>query len=201
MFLLNEILVFTPGRRQEGLDRLTHIHGLMSPKPGFREAIVGRYLGDGIKHTVLRLWEDEAAYLAFRAGPDGNYGRGRPEGLYGNEPVIPQWNSVFEQSTGERGNFLFKVQREQPEDGWDAYLHFAGEVAGLMGELGGMESVSIFRAKDRTESLAIVRFRERADYERMLDNADYAKLLATLPPAPATSPRQCFDVVGDVAPS
>src|SRR5687767_13401062 len=88
MFAQNEILVFTPGRKQEGLERLAWIHSLMAPQPGFKMAFVAKYLGDGTRHTIMRFWEDEAAYQAFRATPDGNYGRNRPEGLYVNEPVV-----------------------------------------------------------------------------------------------------------------
>jgi hypothetical protein len=40
MFLINEILNFTPGRRKEALDRLSYIHGLMAPSPGFVQALV-----------------------------------------------------------------------------------------------------------------------------------------------------------------
>ncbi len=81
MFLVNEILVFSRGRRQEALDRLAGIHALMAKQPGFQRTYVAKFLGDAVSHTILRIWQDEEAYLTFRAGPDGNYGRGRPEGV------------------------------------------------------------------------------------------------------------------------
>jgi heme-degrading monooxygenase HmoA len=121
MYLVNEILVFAPGRHKEAIDRLEYIHGLMAGAPGFRVGLVGKYLGGATRHTVLRFWEDEAAYQAFRAGPNGNYGRNRPEGLYTNEPVVPAWNEVVEVPGDAQGAFLVKVQRDVPEDAWEAY--------------------------------------------------------------------------------
>ena len=56
MFAQNEILVFSPGRKQEGLERLAWIHSLMSPQPGFKEAFVAKYLGDGTRHTSADLF-------------------------------------------------------------------------------------------------------------------------------------------------
>ena len=78
MFLLNEILVFAPDRRQEALDRLAWIHGLMAKRSQrTRCAIVARNVGDSVRHTILRYWDSAGAYQAFREGPDGNYGRGQ----------------------------------------------------------------------------------------------------------------------------
>ena len=78
MYVRNEILVFTPGRGKEGLERLNWIHSLMAPHAGFRDAIVAKYLGDATRHTIMRFWENEEAYDAFRASPDGNYSSNRP---------------------------------------------------------------------------------------------------------------------------
>src|ERR1044071_9763736 len=115
MFVLNEILVFTAGHRQEGLDRLMGIHGLMAPHLGFKHAIFAKYLGDAARHTIMRFWEDEEAYQQFRESPDGNYGRNRPEGLYAGERVVSPWYSFGEVTGGASGDFIVKIQREVPE--------------------------------------------------------------------------------------
>jgi heme-degrading monooxygenase HmoA len=181
LFLLNEILVFAPARRKEALDRLAYIHGLMASKPGFRQAIVGRYLGDGVRHTVLRIWEDEDAYRRFREGPDGDYGKGRPPGLYTNEQVTPQWNSVLETGAGAGGDrrdysHLVKVQFEIPEDGWERFLDQEKRLESNVQSLGGVDHRLVCRAKDRPECLVIIKYPDKANWDRLIDSPEYAKL-------------------------
>lgn len=201
MFLLNEILVFTPGRRQEALERLNWIHGLMASKPGFQRAIVAKYLGDGSRHTVLRMWDGEAAYKSFREGPDGNYGRGRPPGLYTNEPVVPQWNSLLETRGTSDGNYLVKVEREDPEDTRTAFGLRQEQLQQFLLALGGFVELLSLRAKDQNRNLTIARYHDRSDFERILESDEYARLSQSMPAGVTRLSTQCFEVVSEVGPS
>ena len=186
MFLLNEILNFGMGRRQEALDRLAWIHGLMAPHDGFQRAIVAKYLGNGTRHTILRLWRDEAAFRAFRATPDGSYGKGRPEGLYVNDAVVPQWNSIIEDDHIGAGPFLVKTQWQVPEDAWDAFNDANHRVETLALTM-GLKGVNEFRAVDRSEGLTLGRFENRAAYEALMDTPNSWRYAATCPMASRAS--------------
>jgi heme-degrading monooxygenase HmoA len=200
MFLINEILVFAPGRRQEALDRLAWIHGLMAPSPGFREAIVARDLGHPTRHTVMRVWEDEAAYQQFREGPNGNYGRNRPVGLYTNEQVVPQWNSVHEATGSAQGNYLVKIQRAVPEGAADASGRYTQGYRDLLGSHGDVASHWVFHAKDRPELLAIVRFRNQEAADRFVDSSEHARHVETRPEELPAATIECFEVASEVFP-
>jgi heme-degrading monooxygenase HmoA len=200
VFLLNEILVFAPGRHKEAIDRLEYIHGLMVTAPGFREGLVGKYLGGATRHTVLRLWEDEAAYLAFRAGPNGNYGRNRPEGLYTNEPVVPGWNGITKLEGKSRGDFFVKVQREVPEGAWEAYGGWLEQVGEYEAAHEHLQRFHAFRAKDKSESLVVLRLRSRADFDDILEDPTFLKILASVPEGSSAPRFECFQVVSEVRP-
>lgn len=199
MFLINEVLNFGMGRRQEALDRLAWIHGLMAPHDGFVRAIVAKYLGDGTRHTILRVWSDEEAYMAFRAGPDGSYGKGRPAGIYVNDSVVPQWNSVEETDHIGAGPFLVKTQWQVPEDAWEAFDAANKRVEALAMTL-GLKGVNEFRAVDRSEGLTIGRFESRAAYEALIDHPDFLAIRRDMPEGITRISASCFEVVSDVLP-
>ena len=200
MYLINEILVFSPGRRQEGLDRLGWIHGLMQPNPGFVQAVVGRYQGDGFRHTVLRLWESAEAFQKFRETPDGNYGRNRPEGLYVNEPVVPRWESFLEGEGQARGNLLAKIQVEVPEGAWEALMAQRKDMQSAAIASGGIVDVRNFRATDQNQALTLARFESRAAYDRFIDSPEYVKANAALPEGVTMVSRELFEIVSEVLP-
>jgi heme-degrading monooxygenase HmoA len=200
MFLLNEMLRFAPGRRQEALDRLAWIHGLMASQPGFRRAIVARYLGDGLKHTVMRMWDDAAAYQRFRAGPDGNYGKSRPPGLYVNDQVVPQWESVVEAQGDSEGGHIVKVHQAVPEDGWEAWIEHQKRLHDIRQSAGGLAGVWTFRALDRSESLSLAHYSDRSDHQRFVDSEDFAKAFVDQPDGVTLLSVQAFDVVSEIAP-
>jgi hypothetical protein len=201
MFLINEILDIAPGRREEGRARLAWIHSLMANKSGFRKAIVAKYLGDGTRHTILRCWEDEAAYLAFRAGPDGNYGRGRPEGLYANDPVVPQWNSLWETFGMGGEGYLIKQQWEVPEAAWEAFSLQEQAMAELARDAGRLSEYQLLRAKDRSEALALIRLSDREALEDLVENPDYAAARKALPEGVKLVSTACYEVVSEVGPA
>jgi heme-degrading monooxygenase HmoA len=201
MFLLNEILVFSPGRRQEAIDRLGWIHGLMASKPGFQRAIVAKYLGDGSRHTVLRMWDDVDAYRRFREGPDGNYGRGRPEGLYTNESVTPQWNSTLEWDSGSPGPFLVKVLRDVPPATWDQFAAYQTQMRDLLAGSAGVTAALACRATERDEALLITRFQDRAVFEGLTESPNFAATAAAVPAGVAVRRVECFEIVSERTPS
>ena len=200
MFVLNEILVFTPGRGQEGLDRLSWIHSLMAPNPGFQQAIVAKYLGDTSRHTIMRFWDDEAALQKFRETPDGNYGRNRPEGIYYNERVVSPWNSFGEVNGDASGDFLIKVQREVPEDAWGKFMEQQKGIRDLAAKKGGLVWARQLRAKDQSVALTVARFRGRADVERIIESPEYGALMKEIPEGVNLVRTECFEIVSDVRP-
>ena len=201
MFLLNEMLVVSRGRRQEAMERLAWIHGLMASKPGFRRAIVARYLGDEQKHAVLRVWDDEGAHQRFREGPDGNYGRSRPPGLYTNEQVVPQWESIVEARGSGEGSYLVMVHQEVPEASWEAWLAYQKRLHEFRQAQGGLHGVWTFRAKGRSESLSIARYHARGAHQRLVDSAEFLKAMEGEPEGVKRLSVQQFEVVSDTPPA
>ena len=199
MFLMNEILVFSPGRRQEALDRLAWIHGLMAGQPGFVRVFVSKYLGDGTSHTILRLWQDEASLLRFRETPDGNYGRNRPEGLYVNQQVVPQWVNAPTDEDLKGGPFLIKTQREVPETAWDAFDATMAKIVGVA-RSAGMQAAVTLRAKDRSESLTVARFPSRSEFESFLESPEFGAARQGMPEGEKPTSTSCYEVVSEVTP-
>ncbi len=200
MFLVNEILVFGRGRRQEALDRLGWIHGLMAKQPGFERALVAKFLGDAVSHTILRFWQDEEAYLTFRQTPDGNYGRGRPEGLYVNEKVIPQWISTKEAAGVESGPFLVKTDWEVPEAAWPAFNEGERQMEDIEMTF-GLLGVKQFRAKETSVGITIARFPSRAELEALIESQEFKKAREGLPEGVNRISSLCYEIVSEVTPT
>ncbi len=201
MYLVNEILDFGPGRRQEACDRLAWIHSLMANKPGFQRAIVAKYLGDATRHTVLRIWDDEDAFNAFRSGPDGNYGRGRPEGLYATVPVLPRWLGYDELAGSAQGSYLVKVQTHVAAAEHDLFSQHQAHVKEWMRPMSGLVSLTQWRSPDGDDFLNILRFSSAADFPGIFENADRVKERSAMPEGVAPSDVQCFEVVSEVLPA
>lgn len=201
MFLLNEILVFGHGRRQEALDRLAWIHGLMAKQPSFRRAIVAKYLGHGLRHTVLRIWDSADAYQEFRSGPNGNYGSSRPAGLYTNETVIPQWESIVDTpGTEAAAKHLVKVQQEVPEGAWDEFAKHRQALQQIMASGDGFIRGVTYRAKDRSESLFVGLYGAREHHERVLDHPEFVAELRKAPAGSRVASVESFEVVSETLP-
>jgi heme-degrading monooxygenase HmoA len=197
MYVLNEILVYTPGRKQDALDRLSWIHGLMAPHAGFREAIVAKYLGDATRLTIMRFWEDEAAWQAFRASPDGGYGRNRPENLYVNESVATPLTSTGEVAGSAQGNVLVKVQWQVEAEGWERFLAAQAEAASALPGLVWTRQLRGIRNED--VAIDVLRFRSRDDAEALLDSQTRAEAIAALSGIATPSRTELFEVVSDVS--
>ncbi len=203
MFAVNEILNFGTGRRQEALDRLAWIHGLMVKHQGFKHAMVAKYMGDVTRHTIMRFWEDEESFKAFRATDDGNYGRGRPEGLYETVRVItPLLGIGAGEAAGNEpsGNFLVKIQQEVPEDGWDAYNQFATGMMSMAKNIPGLVWVREFRAQNESQALIVARYRDRKAFEDLTESPDFIQGMKRMPEGVKPVSTMCFEVVSDVYP-
>jgi heme-degrading monooxygenase HmoA len=172
----------------------------MAPQPGFREAIVAKYLGDTSRHTIMRFWEDEDAYQAFRATPDGNYGRNRPEGLYVNERVITPLVSYGEGVGPAQGNFLVKVERAVPAEARDAFMDQQKGMMAMASSLPGLVWARQLRTKDGEGVTTVARFRSREDLENMVESPQYGESLKAIPEGVNLVRIECFEVVSDVAP-
>jgi heme-degrading monooxygenase HmoA len=201
MFAQNEILVFTPGRRQECLERLAWIHSLMAPQPGFKEAFVAKYLGDGTRHTIMRFWDDEAAYQAFRATPDGSYGRNRPENLYVNEPVVTPLESYGEYNNGSlSGDFLVKIRADIDPPAWDAFLAHQQKMLANAPSVPGLVWDRQMRGKNQDSIIGVARMTGRQAFDDLLENPSYLELLRDMPEGVTLVRVECFEVVSDVRP-
>ena len=200
MFVLNEILNFGVGRRQEGWDRLAWIHSTMAPHDGFIEAIVAKYLGEGHRHTIMRFWRDEDAYQAFRSSPDGGFGSSRPQGLYTNEPVLTPLLSYGEYSAPMSGNFLVNVQADIAPDAWDAFLAHQKVMMANAPDVPGLVWDRQMRAKEKDAIVGTARLRSREDFEDLLESPAYGQLLRDMPAGVTLVRVECFEVISDVGP-
>ena len=200
MYVRNEILVFTPGRRGEALERLKWIHSLMTPHAGFIQALVAKYLGDASRHTIMRFWQSEEAYDAFRATPDGSYGSNRPEGIYTGERV-PTPLYIYGEATGTaNGDFLVKVQREVPTEAWDGFLAQQKTMNDMASKLPGLVWARQLSTKDRDRTVVVARFRSRDDFEQMVESPQYGEIIAKIPENVKLERIECFEIVSDVGP-
>src|SRR5262245_60057406 len=110
MFLFQELLKVTQTRQSELIARQHWIHGLMAPSPGFAGATLSRFGGNPSDYLVLRTWDNEQAFLDFRAGPDGNYGKSRPEGLFEGVAAGRRYELVIDSPGDAQGGYLVRSQ-------------------------------------------------------------------------------------------
>jgi heme-degrading monooxygenase HmoA len=200
MYLLNEILLFGEGRHQEAIDRLTWIFGLFAPHAGFKRAILGKYLGDTTRHTVLRFWDKEESFQAFRASPEGGYGRNRPEGIYAGEHVINPLTSYAEASGTAAGDFLVQIQNAVPEDRWDQFQEHQKVVLDVISKMPAFVWANFARAESENQALSIMRFRSRDDFEQIVEGSEYRDVMATVTKGVEHVRTQCFEVLRDGRP-
>ena len=110
MFLFQELLKVTQTRQSELIARQHWIHGLMQPAKGFAGATLSRFGGNPSDYLVLRTWDDEQSFLDFRAGPDGNYGKSRPEGLFEGVTAGRRYELVIDSPGDAQGGYIVRSQ-------------------------------------------------------------------------------------------
>ena len=202
MFVQIETLRFTPGRRQEGLDRMTWMHDLMRQHDGFQDALIAKYLGDATHFLVLRTWTDAAAQHAFHAFYMEKHASGRPIGLYSIEENTP-WDRYHERDDAgsNHGPFLVKTHRRVPEAAWHDYTAFQQEVEQASFADGGpRHQLRRLKAFDGTDVLNVNRYASRDDFDRFFESSPYFDLTNRWPEGIELVTTQCFEIVGETGP-
>lgn len=74
-------------------------------------------------------------------------------------------------------------------------------MAELARDAGGLCEYQLLRAKDRSEALALIRFADRAAFEALIENADYAKARLALPGGVKHVSTHAYEVVSEVGPT
>ena len=183
MYLMQEILHVANGKNQEAVKRLNWIHSLMQPQPGFLGAQIAQYLGNSMRHLVLRMWDDKASWEAFRATPEGSsYPKSRPEGLYEQQPCGRDWR-LLQESTGlASGNFLIRAEFTVDPERWDDYLTIRKAQDRIHREAGGFQYAWNFKEiAEGDAALLLVRKTGREDHMVYVESLLKAQLRDTSP--------------------
>lgn len=200
MFAQTEILRFTPGRRQEALDRLAWMHRLMKDTPGFHNALIAKYLGDATRYLVLRYWQDEESYKTFHTAFTQEHAPQHPRlpGLFEIEES-QSWECYYERSmpAERQGSFLLKTHRRVPAEAWDAYTPFQQDVEALTLQLGGLTQVRRLRSRESTDILNVQRYPSRDDFERYFESAPHLGMTQRWPEGIELISTQCYEVVAE----
>ncbi len=192
MYLVQEVLRVSNGRNVEAINRLHWIHSLMQPQPGFVCAQVCAYLGNSSRHLVLRMWEDKAAYEAFRATPEGSgYSANRPPGLYEAQPCGREWELSAETVGPAAGNWLMRGEFDITEGRWDDYLKLRAMQDEVHLSSGGLVVARQFKQLDaENAALMLIRKTGRADHLKYMENEN-------LPGTNPDRPRGTFTARGN----
>jgi heme-degrading monooxygenase HmoA len=176
MFLLQELLKVNQRRQSELIARQHWIHGLMQMSPGFVGAQLSRFLGNPTDYLVLRMWQDEASFLAFRATDEGaNYGKNRPEGLFEGVASGRRYASVIESPAGGSGNFIVRSQYGVEPGRGDEFVKNRERHDGLAVQIPGTVYLHTFRCDDvegdaKNTYLCIARRANREAYDAYLES-------------------------------
>ena len=206
MFLVQEILQFGNGRNTEAVARLNWIHSLMQPAPGFLGAQICQYLGNSMRHLILRMWEDKEAFEAFRATPDGSgYSASRPPGIYEGQPCGRQWTLASEMQGRVEGNFLIRAEVDVADGRWDDYMTLKKAQDRIHQAAGGLVYAWHFRQLDADDgALLLIRKTNRDDHMRYVESLMKSQLRDTGPQNTST-PRgdymEYYEVIDETKPS
>lgn len=205
MYLMQEILQVANGRNKEAVKRLQWIHSLMQPQPGFVRAQVCQYLGNSMRHLVLRMWEDRAAFDAFRATPEGSsYPQSRPAGLYEGQPCGRDWLLIQESTGPATGAFLIRSEFDVAHDRWDDYLSIRASQDRIHQEAGGLQYTWNFRELgEGNGALLLVRKTSREDHMLYVESMLKSQLRDASPQGVST-PRgdymEYYEIIDEVTP-
>ena len=206
MYLVQEVLHVANGKNPEAVKRLNWIHSLMQPQPGFVGAQVCAYMGNSSRHLILRMWEDKAAFEAFRATPEGSgYSKNRPPGLYEGQPCGREWELLQETAGPDTGSFLIRGEFTVNDGRWDDYLAVREAQGALQLESGGLQYARNFRQLDTENgALALVRKTGKEDHMRYVESLTKSDLRNTAPPG-HSAPRsgeymEYYEIIDEVTP-
>ncbi|MDE2900066.1 MAG: antibiotic biosynthesis monooxygenase [Chloroflexota bacterium] len=205
MYLMQEILQVANGRNGEAVKRLQWIHSLMQSQPGFVRAQIAQYLGNSMRHLVLRMWEDRESWDAFRATPEGSsYPQSRPEGLYAQQPCGRDWRLLQESNGRATGNFLVRSEFDVAHDRWDDYLTIRKAQDRIHREAGGFQYAWNFKELGEGDgALLLVRKTGREDHMVYVESMLKSQLRDTSPQGVST-PRgdymEYYEIIDEVTP-
>jgi len=205
MFLVQEILQVANGRNKEAVNRLNWIHSLMQPQPGFVGAQVCQYLGNSMRHLILRMWDDKESYQAFRETPDGSgYSKNRPPGLYEGQPCGREWRLLQETTGLAQGNFLIRCEFDIAEGRWDDYLTVKKAQDRIHREAGGLQYARNYQQLDADNgALLLVRKTGREDHMKYVESLLKSALRETGPQGTSTARgdyMEYYEIIDEVAP-
>lgn len=205
MYLMQEILQVANGRNKEAVKRLQWIHSLMQPQPGFVRAQIAQYLGNSMRHLVLRMWDDQNSWQAFRETPEGSsYPQSRPEGLYAQQPCGRDWNLLQESSGRATGSFLIRSEFDVAHDRWDDYLTIRKAQDRIHREAGGFQYAWNFKELGEGDgALLLVRKTSRDDHMVYVESMLKSQLRDSSPQGVST-PRgdymEYYEIIDEVTP-
>lgn len=207
MYMLQEILRMANSRQSEGVKRLQWIHSLMKPQPGFVKAEVARYLGNPTDYLIMRIWDSQDAWNAFRQTEDGaNYPKNRPEGLYEGVAVGRNWELEIDSQGGQPGGFLVR-SIYRPADGRMAdFIENRRRHDKLALQVPNQSGLTTWRCTDTEEphagtALVLAKRKDRDAYNQYLESpqaAEYRK--GNERGLYKTQETQCYEVVDTVLP-
>ena len=209
MYALQEVLRVANSRQTEAIKRLTWIHGLMEPAPGFVRAQVARFLGNPTDYLVLRMWDSPADWAKFRETPDGaNYPRSRPEGLYEGLPVGRNWDLQIDSSNGGPGDYLVRSIYKVGDADREEFVQNRRRHDTLALQVPGTVYLQTFRctddadAENRDAFMVLARRTGRDAYNAYLESdqaAEYRK--GNRRGLYRTVSTECYEVVAEATPS
>ena len=205
MFLVQEILQVANGRNKEAVNRLNWIHSLMQPQPGFVGAQICQYLGNSMRHLILRMWDDKESYQAFRETPDGSgYSKNRPPGLYEGQPCGREWRLLQETTGLAQGNFLIRCEFDVAEGCWDVYLTVKKAQDRIHREAGGLQYARNYQQLDADNgALLLVRKTGREDHMKYVESLLKSALRETGPQGTSTARgdyMEYYEIIDEMTP-
>jgi heme-degrading monooxygenase HmoA len=178
-----ETLPITPGKHRAVEQRLADGHELRAQLPGFKDAQVLKYLGNGVKYMALRRWESKAAYEGWEKSPQRDqYAGARPPGLYTGERTHLSLEEVLDSPGSGRGSFVGLNYMEVEAHRWDELLELRRSHDKVAIGVGGVQFIRTYRdAHDPTNALSIWRVGGREDIERIGESEAMEAFRKTLP--------------------
>ena len=205
MYLVQEILQVANGRNREAARRLNWIHSLMQPQPGFVGAQVCQYLGNSMRHLILRMWDDKESFQAFRETPEGSgYSKDRPPGLYEGQPCGREWRLLLESTGLAKGSFLIRCEFDIAEGRWDDYLTVKKAQDRIHREAGGLQYARNYQQLDADNgALLLVRKTSRDDHMRYVESLLKSALRDSSPQGVSTARgdyMEYYEIIDEMTP-
>ncbi len=169
MYLVHETLPITPGRHRAVEQRLADGHELMQQLPGFKEAQVCKYLGNGVRYLAIRRWENAAAYEAWGKSPlRDQYVSARPPGLYTDQPAFLFFEEALESPGDGAGDFLALNYMDIDATRWEQFVQSRRSHDKVAVAVGGLRHIRTYRdANDPAKGVSVWRCGGREVIERI----------------------------------